>query len=41
MTELNSSAGVLLSDSKDIRNEMNSFYQDLFAEEEVDLEAQD
>ena len=41
MTELNSSTGVLLSDSKDIRKEMNSFYQDLFSEEEVDLEAQD
>ena len=32
MTELNSSTGVLLSDSKDIRKEMNSFYQDLFSE---------
>ena len=41
MTELNSSTGVLLSDSKDIRKEMNNFYQDLFSEEEVDLEAQD
>ena len=41
MTELNSGTGVLLSDSKDIRKEMNIFYQDLFSEEEVDLEAQD
>ena len=41
MTVLNSSSGVLLSDSRDIRTEMNNFYQDLFAEEEVDLEAQD
>ena len=40
MTELNSSTGVLLSDSRDIRKEMNSFYQDLFTEEEVDMEAQ-
>ena len=41
MTCLNSSSGVLLSDSRDIRAEMNNFYQDLFSEEEVDLEAQD
>ena len=40
MTELISSSGVL-SDSRDIENEMNSFYKDLFSEEEVDLEAQD
>ena len=40
MTELNSGTGILLSDSRDIRKEMNSFYQDLFAEEEVDMEAQ-
>ena len=41
MTELKSSTGVLLTDSEDIRTEMNNFYQDLFSEEEVDLEAQD
>ena len=41
MTELKSHSGELLSDSKDIRKEMNDFYQDLFSEEEVDLEAQD
>ena len=41
MTELISSSGVLLSDSRDIENEMNNFYNDLFSEEEVDLEAQD
>ena len=41
MTELNSCTSVLLSDSKDIRKEMNNFYQDLFSEEEVDLKAQD
>ena len=40
MTELNSSTGILLSDSRDIRKEMNNFYQDLFTEEEVDMEAQ-
>ena len=40
MTELKSHSGELLSDSKDIRKEMNNFYQDLFSEEEVDLEAQ-
>ena len=40
MTELKSHSGELLSDSKDIRKEMNDFYQDLFSEE-VDLEAQD
>ena len=40
MTELNSGTGILLSDSRDIRKEMNSFYQDLFTEEEVDMEAQ-
>ena len=40
MTELNSSTGILLSDSRDIRKEMNSFYQDFFTEEEVDMEAQ-
>ena len=39
MTELNSSTGILRSDSRDIRKEMNSFYQDLFTEEEVDMEA--
>ena len=41
MTELKSHSGELLSDSKEIRKEMNDFYQDLFSEEEVDLEAQD
>ena len=41
MTELKSHSDELLSDSKDIRKEMNDFYQDLFSEEEVDLEAQD
>ena len=41
MTELKSHSGELLSDSKDIREEMNDFHQDLFPEEEVDLEAQD
>ena len=41
MTELKSHSGERLSDSKDIRKEMNDFYQDLFSEEEVDLEAQD
>ena len=41
MTELKSHSGELLSDSKDIRKEMNDFYQDLFSEEKVDLEAQD
>ena len=41
MTELKSSTGVLLSDSKDIRKETYSFYQDLFSEKEVDLEAHD
>ena len=41
MTELKSHSGELLSDSKDIRKEMNDFYQDLFSEEEVDLEALD
>ena len=35
VTELNSRTGVLPSDSED------NFYQDLFSEEEVDLEAQD
>ena len=40
MTELKSYSGELLSDSKDIRKEINDFYQDLFSEE-VDLEAQD
>ena len=40
MTELNSSTGILLSDSRDIRKEMNNFYQDLFSEDEVDMEAQ-
>ena len=39
MTELKSHSGEYLSDSKDIRKEMNDFYQDLFSEE-VDLEAQ-
>ena len=39
--ELKSHSGELLSDSKDIRKEMNDFYQDLFSEEEVDLEAKD
>ena len=41
MTELKSHTGELLSDSRDIRKEMNDFYQDLFSEEEVDLEAQE
>ena len=41
MSELKSHSGELLSDSKDIRKEMNYFYQDLFSEEEVDREAQD
>ena len=40
MTELKSHSGELLSDSKDIRKEMNDLYQDLFSEEEVDLEVQ-
>ena len=40
MTEFNSSTGILLSDSRDIRKEMNNFYHDLFTEEEVDMEAQ-
>ena len=40
MTELNSSTGTLLSDSRGIRKELNSFYQGLFSEEEVDMEAQ-
>ena len=40
MTEPNSSTGIFLSDSKDIRKEMNNFYQGLFSEEEVDMEAQ-
>ena len=40
MTELNSSTGILLSDSKDIRKEMNNFYQGLLSEEGVDMEAQ-
>ena len=38
MTQLRYSTGVLLSGSKDIIEEMNNFYQDLFSEE--DLEAQ-
>ena len=41
MTGLKSHSGELLSDSKDIRKQMNDFYQDLFSEEEVDLEAHD
>ena len=41
MTELKSHSGEFLCDSKDIRKEMNDFYQKLFSEEEVDLEAQD
>ena len=41
MTELKSHSGELLSDSKDVRKEMYDFHQDLFSEEEVDLEAQD
>ena len=41
MTELKSHSGELLSNSKDIRKERNDFYQDIFSEEEVDLEAQD
>ena len=41
ITELTSHSGELLSDSKDIRKDMNDFYQDIFYEEEVDLEAQD
>ena len=40
MTKLNSSTGTLLSDSRGIRKELNSFYQSLFSEEEVDMEAQ-
>ena len=40
MTKLNFSTGVPLSDSKDIRKEMNNFYQDLFSEKEVDQETQ-
>ena len=40
MTELKSHSDELLSDSKDIRKGMNNFCQDLFSEEEVDLEAQ-
>ena len=40
MTELKSHSGELLSDSKDIRKQMTNFHQDLFSEEEVDLEAQ-
>ena len=40
MTELISITGILLFDSKDIRKEMNNFYQGLFSEEEVDMEAQ-
>ena len=38
MTELKSHSVELLSDSKDIRKDMNDFYQDLFSEEEADLE---
>ena len=41
MTKLKSHSGELLSDSKDIRKEMNDFYQDLLSEDEVDVEAQD
>ena len=41
ITELKSHSGELLSDSEDIRKEMNDIYQDLVSEEEVDLEAQD
>ena len=41
MTEQKSHSGELLSDSKDIRKEVNDIYQDLFSEEEIDLEAQD
>ena len=41
MTKLNSTAGVLLTDGRDIRAEMNNFYRDLFSEEEDDLEVQD
>ena len=40
MTELNSHTGTLLKESKDIRQEMNHFYKELFSEEEVDLDAQ-
>ena len=40
MTELKSSTGVLLSDSKVVRKEMNNLYQDLFSGEKVDLEVQ-
>ena len=40
MTELNSHAGTLLKESKDIRQEMNLFYKELFSEEDVDLDAQ-
>ena len=41
MTELKSHSGELLSDSNDIKKEMNDFYQDIFSDDEVDLEAQD
>ena len=41
MTELKSHSGELLSDSKDIRKEINDFYQDLFSVKDVGLEAQD
>ena len=41
ITELKSHSGELLSDSKDTRKEMNDFYQGLFSEDEVGLEAQD
>ena len=41
MTELNSSTGILFSEGRDIRKEINNFYQGLFSEEEVDMEAQD
>ena len=41
MTELNSSTGILLSEGRDVRKEMNNFYQGLFSEKEVDMEAQD
>ena len=40
LTELTSHSGELLSDINNIRKEMNDYYQDIFFEEEVDLETQ-
>ena len=40
MTELKSHMGEFLKESKNVTKEMNKFYQDLFSEDEVDLEAQ-